>query len=440
MLLVRYIFIFFCPLFFLPFLWSETRAACLADHHLKELTLKNGMRVCLKQSEREPGEVEFQLFALGGFASLNPHDRPSAWLAPETAWESGIAHQTSDELACTLDDRAIEMGIKIKLFDRQIEVTTPSSELAYSLGLVRLFFIEPQFKIEGMKAALTRARSKLQKRAQAGDLTGREIFWKVNMQNWDVLAPFTFADLSEVKVEKTNSLFKKFFSNPSDFVLVMVGDFNPQLVIPLLETTLGSLPAGAVQQWTPPQPPAFPDGIIKKEFSGITRYKKSVTRLTFPLSPTTDLATLDLLIAVLKQRFLSSPSDPKSLSKNLNICYEFPLFPLLDVTWLIIQFSSPPSHISSHCQFILKTLAAVKQKGLTEQEVASACQELERNQLVIADNATELLLLANTYRIGADIEQIYSSAYKEKSNKELIKKVLECYPKLDQYSIITLQP
>ncbi len=217
--------------------------------------------------------------------------------------------------------------------------------------------------------------------------------------------------------------------------MVLVGDFDPEIVTPLIEKSLGTLPKQPSLHWNRPDPPLFPEGISKKEFSN-TGNKTTLTRLTFPLSTRMiELSTLDLLCSLLKNHF---PSHRGS-NCGMTINYEFPLFPLLDPAWLVIQFSSPASEICSTNQTILQTLTTIKKQGFTEKEVQNAYQELINRQANSDDLLSELSLLANCYIMKGDASMLYSPP-KEDQVKEMLKKVLDCYPTLEQYSIISLHP
>jgi zinc protease len=421
--------------------WTTTQEDDLNHYHVTELTLKNGLRVCLKQSSHEPNEFDFKIFAVGGYASLPTADQPSAWLAADIAWESGLDDQTGDELECSLDDHLVEMNVKLGLFDRQIEAAGPSSELAYCLRLTRLFFTNPQFNETGVKDALTHARQQLQQKGKTEELTACEISAKINMRNWYLVTPFNSLDLMKIELAKSEQLFKDFFHNPAEFVLVLVGDFNLHEIIPLIEESLGTLPIYPVKQWKQPEPPPFPDGITKKEFSGFTRYKKSQTTLTFPLSiQSIDVVNLDLLCIILRQRFQSEAHPTEQWKKDINISYRFPLFPYVKPLWLVIKFTSLAPEVLAINQTILKTLENIKLTGITENEIKAAFSEILVNRSNAIDNAHELSQLVNDYCVGSDKRQIYTLPLQEGEEKKMQKKILDSYPNLNQYSIISLHP
>jgi zinc protease len=419
----------------------ESRAEELLRYQMTEVRLKNGLRVCLKRSYLEPEEFDFQLFAIGGLGHLPAAAQPSAWLASEIAWESGLDQMTADELECALDDHSVEMNVKLDLFDRQIKATGPTSELAYCLHLTKLLFTDPQFNEVGLQKALTQARQRFQRQEQANKVADEQTALKINLRNWYTITPFNSLDLGKVELQKAKELFKTFFSNPAEFMLIIVGDFDHQEVIALLEESLGSLPSSPVVQWSQPTPPSFPEGVTKKEFAGITRYRYSLTRLTFPLSTSIrDPMTLDLLCFILRQE-LTSESTPEELKKAyLNVSYSFPLFPYLEPCWLVIKFTSHADEIQSLSQGILAKMEKIQQQGTTEKAVKMAFQELAKNRTQMSDNAYILSLLADCYHAGWDVSHLYVLPNQDQQEKELLKKAIDCYPNLNQYSIISLHP
>lgn len=435
-------FIYTCFTFFFTSVEAQTRATDLARYQITEVTLKNGLRVCLKQSSLEPYTFEFQLFAVEGYATLPISDQASAWVATDIGREAGLAQYTSDELENALDDHSVEMQTTLGPFDRQIEMTGPSTELPFCLHLICLLFTHPQFNEQSLKEVVAHTRQQLERKNKMSKLImGSETFTKLNMRNWHIFSPFNSWDLNTIELAKVERLFKQFFSNPADFNLVLVGDFNSQEILPLLEESLGSLTAFPVLQPHALIPPAFPEGITQKGFSGIPRYQESYTYLTFPLDiQSIDPVTLDLLCICFKQRFVSEANSQEQWKKQLKISYRLPLFPYLKPLWLMIKFRSSADEVSSIRQAILKTLENIKQQGISEQEVKTAYLEFIMHKPVASNNAYEVAQLANYYRANWDILSLYALPDPEIKEKELFKKLKDCYPNLSQYSLISFHP
>lgn len=419
---------------------AQSRTDELAHQNITEAKLKNGLRVCLRQSKQEPGEFTYQLFAVGGYSSLEAADRPSGWMAADIAWESGLDKWSGDALDRLLDDHQLDMKVSLGLFDRKIEASGPTEELAFSLDLNRLLFTNPQFNEEGYKNALVQKRRQLQQKNIAG-LKGRDVSLKINMRNWSTVSPCNILDLDKADIRKAQTIFKIFFSNPAEFMLVLVGDFDPKTILPLLEKTIGSLPGVPPRPWTQPKHPSFPEGIVKKKIFGSNLYKKCYTRLTFPLTiQTIQPATIDLFCIILKNRFQSDSGEQAKWKKEIRINCQYPLFPSLDPIWLVIKFTGSSSEIEPNCKTVVNILETLKKTGITENEIHSAYEELVRQRSQKADNVCELEELASYYQAGWDILQLFPAVNQKEQEKTMLKNVSECYPDLKQYSIISFYP
>lgn len=414
---------------------------CRGNSHLPlkltEYTLQNGMRISLQECDKEKDEFHFLLFAPGGYTSLPPEERVLGWACSKVAYDSGVNGLTADEFSYDLVSHNLEMRIRTHLFERSIEASGPVAELAHCLEITKLFLSAPQFTDEGFKSASKRSFGKLDKRATKGNIHGlRDIFLQTNMQNWDIIKPFNFDDLKALDLTKVEPIYRKLYSNPAEFNFVLAGDINSKLVQKQIEQTLGSLPKTSQFLNPPPPAPPFPEG-IRKEFSGFSRYKQSLTRITFVIPrENADLNTLDLLSAHLNRKVKSLITNADSLKREMTINYEFPLFPCLDVLWLQVQFSSPKSQIEPYCRMILKSLERAKQ-DLDEDEIAYSMMALHQRRSIAFDHTGELLLLSNYCRSGRNKDNLYITEYDEKT---MLKKVKECYPDVSKYSIITLHP
>lgn len=419
-------------LIFVPQLVAELSA----NHELTEITLKNGMKVCLKETDHEDAVFAFQLFAIGGYAALPLADRASTILAPDIAWESGLRNQTSDQIAIELYDRSIEFSMEIRNFDRQMLASGPSTELPRCMQLIKALFEQPKFSSDGFKKAVEAKRQDLQarKEAKVSDWSAHEVFVFYNTRNWSVLQSLTLDELQMVDLQKSEKIFRECFADPAEFILVIAGDFKTAQVVKELEEHLGSISRpSSPKTFINPLPPPFPPGITKKELKGFHRYSKTLTCLTFPLnSKRVNRYSLDCLCFILENRLI----DPLSEAKKINATYEYPLFPCIDEVWLSVQFSSSAEEINPTSNQILAALQSLKSQGVTHQEVLDfqRFQKNERSQ--IWDNCEEIDQLANSYRAAWDV----GKANFELSNIELFKNELNSYLQLDQCSIISLHP
>ncbi|MFI5343061.1 MAG: insulinase family protein [Chlamydiales bacterium] len=415
-----------------------------SNQKLTEITLNNGLKVCLKETDHEEAVFAFQLFAVGGYAALPLADRASAILAADIAWESGLRNQTADQIDIDLYDRSIEFSMEIRNFDRQILVSGPTTELSRCMQLIKALFEQPKFSPDAFKKALEAKRRDLQarKETKGSDLSAHEVFVSSNTRNWSVLQPLTLDELQTVNLQKSEKIFRECFADPSEFILVIAGDFKTAQVVKELEEHLGSMISpSSPKALVNPVPPSLPPGVTKKELKGFHRYSKTLTCLTFPLnSKAADRHSLDFLCFILESRLIGFLSKSDDAAKKINVTFEYPLYPCMDEVWLTIQFSSFTEEVHSISNNVLTALQTLKSQGVTHQEVLNF-QRLQKNKgSQIWDNCEEIDLLANYYRASWDLKKIYQKTDFELNNLELFKNELNSYLKLDQYSIISLHP
>lgn len=423
---------FVLPAIFLPSLILATNnEELLTKQHIQEVTLKNGLRVCLKQTDHEEGEFTFQLFAMGGYAAVSAEDRPSAAFAGAIAWESGLQDTNSDKIAYELYQRSLDMDINVRLFDRVIEASGSTENLPYCLELVQTLFTSPQFTIQGLERVVSEAKKNLQNQSQE---TIKELFLRTNTQGWDVLVPLTCEDLKKIKLEQAKTFFKQAFADPSLFTLIFVGDFDFNSIITLLEKHLGSIPSSSCPPLINPEAPHFPQGITKKEIKGYSRNRLALTRLTFPVIKK-ELAALNFICHILSSRFLRHFSSDDNQT-HFEVHYEFPFFPRLDHIWLVVQFYGPSVTTQSTIQSTLEIIRQLNQSGLSDQERTS---EINSDNPCEKDNTYLLSLLSNCYHGGWDLTILHTKQHSELKDKHL-ENILDSYIRLDHYSLISLYP
>lgn len=431
-------FYFLILLIFPYFSWGAASQSLSHLGPMTELTLKNGMKVCLFQTKFETDTIVFQLFAMGGYASLSPIDQPSGALAAEIAWESGLNNKTADQISFDLYQKSIELETKIQPFDRLVEAYCYTEDLPECLNLIHGLFTQPKFEQEALKRVIAKNHQAIRCKSPQ-ELGMREALLKLHTENWTIFDPLTLQDLDYVNLTKAEKFFKHCFGNPSEFVFVLVGDFELEAVEPIVYKYLESIPVNPIMGPTNPSSPLFPNGITRKKIEGY-RSKAPFVRLTFPVSEKTDQDTtksLNLICHMIKSR-LNKQLSPASC-KNLEVSYEFPFFPKLDETWLTIQFL--PIGCSNSNELIEQTVEALKKlkdQGPTQEELNDLIQILQSEEMDVEENTYILSLISNYYRANWDINSLKDKKPALKVENEMIKNEIKRYLQLSQYSIIFL--
>lgn len=385
-----------------------------------QLLLKNGMTVWLKPTDCETGEIYVKLAALGGFASLEEKDRPSAELAAQVAWESGMDTMSSDQISVFLYENSLDFFSKIYPFSRVIHSEGAVSGIDSLLQYIKMVFTRLKFTKQGWQAALSSARNDLDKRVNDVDFAYETAFTQFNTRELSSLRSLTPKDLGNTDFVTSEKIFHQSFSDPSEFVCVIVGDFDVNKMIALIGESLGSIPrqnpgASLNRPFSAPFPEGISNGTVKlKGHSG------NIVRLTFPIKTVMNeqiLPEIAFASQVIETRLRQVITDKMNLSYGVDVSYEFPVYPLLADPWISIRFRSPEQQVQTLTTIILGELKRLQSEGVAEEEVETMKKlEFSHQEFWLQDNFYWVSMLTNYCLWGWNPEKII---YKNTSINDL---------------------
>lgn len=370
--------------------------------HLTSMRLQNGMTVWLKPTDFETDEVFIKLSSNGGYASLNPDERAAGELAAQIAWESGLDGLTSDQMSVRLYEHSLEFVVKIEAFSRIIEGTSGKYGLDEFLKCINIVFTQHRLTQDGMRAAIANAKCALSKIDCDHERSYENALLNVNTQGYRALQPLSLEDLKKVDLEKAKEFFKKCFSDPSNFVCVIVGSFNLEEAQTLIDKYLGGIPRKDSNEKTVETsfPVFFPKGVTNKKIPLIGR-ADCLTRLTFPLEIKLDennIFIMEFMCQIIEARLRRIITGQMQLSHGVDVSYHFPLYPLLDSPWVSVRFRSDLKHVDMLKELILVEIKHLQEAGATDKEM----HEIKRLQkgseeFWLKDNFYWVSMLTNYY-------------------------------------------
>lgn len=416
-----------------------------ASINATELRLDNGLMVCLKPTDYESDEVLFKVAAPGGFASLDPKDRPSGQVAAQASWESGLGRFSSDQLSVFLYEHSLEFVPKIHAFSRTVEGEGGKQSVEAFLQCIKMLFTEQRFTEEGWDAAINITRTMISKQSSDYEHAYEAAFLQFNTQHSPLLQPLETAGLESADFETGRKIFQRSFSDPSEFTLVIVGSFNVQEVAGLVKKYLGSIPqpalgSGLKRSFSVPFPPGVTEKVIR-----LGRQPSSLTRMTFPLQVEIgehNIHELAFISQIIEARLRKAIIEKMALSYGVDVSYEFPLYPLLNNPWISIRFRCDEKLIASVKEIILKELAQLQSQGVTPGEVETIKKlEIGSQEFWLRDNFYWLSMLTNYYLWGWDPRLIdYKNTSVRGLSPQQVDKLLKGFFTLANYSLFTAVP
>lgn len=346
----------------------------------EEFTLKNGLKVAFEKNVGDD-EISILMIAKGGYGQLPVDDQTAARVASDIVWEAGFGDKNSDQVSNYLYENSADVVLDTYPFYRKIEGTAYEENLEAVFGLIRDIFKEP--RLDDLKSALTQLLKGYDPAVSDIEETFEDRIKLINTRDFPPFRPITKKDVQDVDLTKVKDFYKMAFSNPSEFVLVVVGDFHEEALKATLESTIGSIPAKPslfkpLTKW-----PDFPEGITRRTIDKVSRGEPS-SRLTFPLTFTfneENLYQLEYVAEVIE----SHMRDRLKEDAVIDVGYELPFYPYSNAVWLSIQLQDKNDQL---CKDVLEELKTMLKKGPEEKDLKRAYDQMvQSNAYWKNDNA-----------------------------------------------------
>jgi hypothetical protein len=337
-----------------------------------ELTLTNGIRVVLKQTDFESDSVYLRGFSQIGTSNFGlEHNEAS--VASSVARESGYGPHKKDVMEELMAGKLCSCKLHMRRDSRQVEGESSQADLEVLLQLLGLVFTCQRID----EAAWDRLRARLVEnlRHQAKSpmfhlqqrlaelTTGDHHFFRVLQQ----------ADVESMSFPVVKRCFFEGFSDLGEYVVVMVGNLPDldEVTIPWILKYFGQLPSPShPAEGEPVAPlssheavvpmPVFPAGIWRETIRrGITN--KATVALVFPVTlPDHESVEAVLCVSavekVLRQQLRVELGGVYSLSCSL---HKYSIRSL--AATITILFSCKPDSCESLADAVLATLASLRE-------------------------------------------------------------------------------
>jgi zinc protease len=233
----------------------------VADLGITQLTLSNGIKVNWKRTDFDKNSIS--MIARFGHGKLTmPADKPGLdFIAGDVFNIGGLGKHSTDELQQILAGKNVGSTLDIGDDAFTISGSTTPTDLELQLQILTAAFTDPGYRDEALrqlKAALPQIEQQL-KHSPAGPSKKIEAWMhgedhRYTMPPISVLGSYTIDD---VKAWLSPAL------NQAPIELSIVGDFTEETLLPVLLSTIGSLPArtpdtadvSALRQVKSPAPP-----------------------------------------------------------------------------------------------------------------------------------------------------------------------------------------
>ena len=227
------------------------------------LTFGNGVRMVLKPTDFKNDEILLSAFSPGGNSLYPDIDIMSATLAASIVTQSGLGDYDYTGLQKKLSGNTARLNPYISDLREGVNGNCSPRDLETMLQLNYLYFTKIRRDESAYNAFISRIMNQIKPMRSVPQVIFQDTLSKIiSMNSPRVIAVPNETQLSQVNLDRSLSIFKDRFADASDFTYVMVGNFNIDEVIPVLEKYIGGLPSIKRKENWKDVTPGFPKGLV----------------------------------------------------------------------------------------------------------------------------------------------------------------------------------
>lgn len=227
-----------------PELKSKVKVKKISDdvYGAKLITLNNGMKIHVLQTDYSPGKVTFHATSWGGNSLYGNEEFINSGNV-DMVRQGGLGNFSAVELNKKLAGIQADASASVGMRTEDISGYCVKKDLETMLQLVYLRFTSPRRDDDAFTSQIERIRNVLknQELDPKADLTDSIV--SVVYDNNVRAKRLKEEDLALINYDRLLEIYRERFANAGDFEFYLVGDVNADSVAPLLAKYLGALPA-----------------------------------------------------------------------------------------------------------------------------------------------------------------------------------------------------
>ena len=344
---------------------------------ITEFQLSNGARVILKPTEFKDDEIKFSAFSYGGTSRFSDSDYESAWASSGIVSQSGVGKFKDAVLKKKLADKIVFLRPWISDLQEGMMGQCAPKDLETMLQLVHLYFTEPRQDKDGFNA-FKQSMKAFAAMSNSPEGTFRDSVTCIMSGNHPRRQPLTDARIDKISHQVAYMSYLDRFMDASDFDFVLVGNFDPETVKPLIEKYLGGLPGMERTEKWKDLGIKGPKGVVHREFKMGTAEKAMVNiAFTGPMEFNSDnIHEMNSMIAVLRIMLRESMREDKGGVYGVRASASPKRYPKEGYR-IDISFTCAPDRVDELVETAMKDIKDLSANGASEKNLQKV-QETQR--------------------------------------------------------------
>jgi zinc protease len=410
---------------------------------ITEWTLSNGIKVVLKPTDFKADEILFRATSPGGTSLAKEEDHLSADPASSLVGIGGVGSLSNIELGKTMTGKVASASASIGQLEESLSGRAAKKDLEAMFQLIYLRVMEPRADPVLFGVMMGQMKTIMANQMASPEFAFSEKINKIMTQDHPRARTPTPEQLSNVSLDTAMRFYKERFADMGDFTFVFVGSLEPDVMRPLVERYLASLPSTGRKETWRDIGVREPDGVIEDEVrKGIEPKSQTAIMFTGPMDYNQEQRVAIRAMAEILQTRLR-----ETLREELGGTYSVSAGATSDnrprETYQVsVSFGSDPSRTAALGQRVFEEIEAFKTNGPTEKQVndvkAAMLKDFEAN---IKLNGYVLNQTSLKYQNGEAPETLLDvPSYYEKLTPAAIKAAANTYLNTKRYVKVVLLP
>ena len=210
--------------------------------------LSNGVIVQVKPTTFKEDEIILKAMSKGGLSMLSMQDVISGRWATDLAFEGGIGPFSYIELDKFMADKKVDLKFSIAPFFEHLSGISSVKDIETLFQLLYLSFTEVKTDTLAFQTFVDRAQVFYQNLENDPTIEFVDAVDSVLYQNNPMIRRIALHDVKHIDYDKALQIYRQRFANAADFTFSMVGNINIEVLEPLLEQYVASLPTTKVRE------------------------------------------------------------------------------------------------------------------------------------------------------------------------------------------------
>ena len=208
-----------------------------------ELTLSNGVKVVLKQTDLKKDQVLLRGYGYGGSALYGNEELPNLRLFGDVIEASGLGNFSHTELEKALAGKIASASLSMDAYREYVNGSSTPKDVETMLQLVYLMFTNISKDQKSYDNLMQTVEVSLKNRLLQPENVFSDSLSLTLGNHHPRVKPLDLDDLKKVSYDRILEIAKERTANAAAYTFDIIGNFDEQTIRPLIEQYLGSLPS-----------------------------------------------------------------------------------------------------------------------------------------------------------------------------------------------------